>query len=245
MSSFSDFDLISFEPVYYKNIAIRKVRLRDVAELGYGKYMNYLHILNLDIDEFVELTQFGEIMSALPKSEVEKLTKFDIILMSPQLIGFMTELLGFFIIEEVTFDSDRLCFAVGSSGVITSEDWDDIAYAILRTNFITTDDERYGEIKSKKAQAIYAKILAGRKKNRESAKAKDGSSDLGNVVAKLCVWNPGVSMVNIWEHTVYQVYALFQEQSSKNMNNIMSTNYSVWGGNEFKPEDWAKPIENK
>lgn len=245
MSSFSRFDLISFEPVCCRNIAIRKIRLRDIATLGYGKYMNYLHVLNLNMDEFIELTQFREIVSALPENETKRLTKFDIILMSPQLIGFMTELLGFFVVGEVIFDSDRLCFAVGSSGVIASEDWDDVAETILRTNFITTDDERYGEIKGKRAQAIYAKILAGRKKNRESAKAKDGSSDLGNVITKLCVWNSGVSMVNIWEHTVYQVYALFEEQSSKNINEIMSTNYSVWGGDKFKPEDWAKPIENK
>jgi hypothetical protein len=260
----SYFDLIS--PTSYKIDGvggIRAVTARDVDSLPAKNqtYQMYLQVLLIGKSDYYKLSE-------LDSSEIEKLegefkkknerdlTLFDIYVGDSQLLDQIVMALNFFIDEEVAFDTQNLRFItytedsereggeINATGYITLDNYAAVYDTILQRNGVKYKEESQPEevkFKNKSAEKLYKRMQAeNAKKAARTKKRDDAKMELGNIMSALSAMDESISMLNIWDMTIYNIYDQFERRRLNTAFNLRALNVSVWGDsdNTFDIEQW-------
>ncbi len=125
------FTLLSPSPVYFDNIGgIKSPTLKEIREIGYDTYVQYIWLLNMDIQDYYTFIEKNhdtyfqtytdeqkeivyqvkneyELMSQEQKKEINF---FNIMVFDTMLVNMFCNMFNFFFVEDVAFDEDSKCF---------------------------------------------------------------------------------------------------------------------------------------
>ncbi|MDL2301467.1 hypothetical protein LJC58_03835 [Lachnospiraceae bacterium OttesenSCG-928-D06] len=256
------FTLLSFEPLKINNVgSIISPKLKDVSKIGFNQYQEFISVLLLDVDGYIEYFNKSKpyYLQSLPKNEVQSI---DILLKNdtlPNIFSFILidkiiresilKALNFFFTETVIFNEEISAFILKDSsldndseqiiGIINDKVYDAIINIILqRVNIQKRSQEQSKKkFKNKIAEQIYKKTNS-LKKNRE--KQTDYKFEMPNIISALSTHHQSINMINIWDLTVYQLYDQFMRQRLEDTYTIHSSSVSYWGDpkNNFNDTLW-------
>lgn len=124
-------------------------------------------------------------------------------------------------------------------GIIDSDNFGDVRRAILSRNYISTPKNDNGKRRSKKMIEFDRKLEEGRKHSKKK-RDEQASMELGNIISKICAWDPGININDLYEYTVYQVYNLFNELNRKIQLDAYISKWSTWGDKDFEFDLWYR-----
>lgn len=221
----SYFDLLSPEPIYIPNIGgIISPTLKSISSIGINTYQYYLTVLLM--------------------------APFHSLTANTDSISLLQAILNFFIHEDVVYSPKHNAFFVQKNekviGVITEETYAKACDAICQRNCIKPNrDEDVSKVKSKKAAEILKKLQKGRAEKTKNTKA-DKNMELGNIISAVANKSQSLSILNIWDLTVYQVWDCFLRLSNNNIYAIQSMSVAAWGDKEhsFDAAAWFHRIDH-
>lgn len=222
---------------------MRSPTLREIVDIGIDNYNAYINFLAMNVSRYLELAdaEAFEEYKGLPDEEKKQFLLFDLITLNDEMIGVYTDTFSFFLSTNVIFNKKERAFLVYEQeqiiGVINTVNFDMVCDYILQFNFLK-NSEKPVKCKNKDAQEILDKINAYKKKVQETGK-RDSSLEISNIIFKLSSRHNSINILNVWDLTVYQLYAEFYEQIFRYQNDIRAMNYAAYGG-DFDISEWYK-----
>ena len=220
----SYFELLSNDPIQVPNAgSILSPRLKDISAIGIHTYHYYLTILLLD-------------------------SIFDLLLTNTSFCSVLTDILNFFIKEDVVYSPEHKCFFLRQgneiTGSITKDNYPQICDVICQRNNIKSNLQKDpSEVKSKKASEILKKLQKGRARKAGHTKA-DENMELGNIISAVAGKSHSLNLLNIWDLTIFQLWDCFARLSNNSIYDIQSMSVAAWGNkdNYFDATAWFKRI---
>ncbi len=251
-------DLISGEPLYISGVGhIRSPFLKELkptSGIGFWKYNLYLNIMLCDKEDAVK---YAQIMGKSEKiiqtiRENDKLDAFDVFTIIPVLRKLLLDSLGFFIVEELSWDDKSHKISVvkrGDSeediqlaGYIDRYNFVEVCHAILQMNYIKVEEvQKPQNFASDKTKELWERAQQYLKETGKK-KVQDKSMNLGNIVSKFCILSSGYTLLNVYDLTVFQLYDQFFQCSYLKAMRINDMAYSMHGGDKYDSQAWLKPI---
>lgn len=263
MSTFSELELNSSESLYLSGVGhLRCPTARDVVRLreltggnqdGESVYNLYLDILLRTKAQFLE-----SISSAVTESELKMLDLiplFELYLMFDSVRELLFESLEFFMDESVAFDEENRRIVlyrpvtrdgidtIDEVGAINTDNFVYVKNAILERNYIVPPKDSNGKRRSKKMIEFDKKIEAGRAKSKKY-RDNQKSMQLGNIISK-CAGRLSLSLNEIYDMTIYQIYGQFFELHGSMQIDAMTTRWCVWGQDKYDFSQWYKSAVEK
>ena len=258
---FNYFEILSGDPIPIRGVGhIRSPMLSELKPttgIGFTKYNIYLNLLSWTKEQVIRFDEISKITGADKLSKADKLNVFDIISLIEQTRDIYRDLLSFFIIEEVDWNTEKRCFETYTEqgderivvGSITRDNFEDVRIDILQMNYVGLDKQsqpaHHSNNKAKelweRAQAFIAeqaqiKAEAGRQEDHPEL-------SLGNIISKVCTIHPSYNHTNIYDLTVFQLYDTYFQISYMRSVDLGERVFCNHGGKKFKFEDWMKPIQ--
>ena len=238
-------------PVFLDDIcAIYPVTLREIAEIGYDTFWQYIQILTsskpvIDEKKEKELALF-----------VNNLTDFQYFLMMANLDAEINqkakEAFRFFTHESVIFSLDPAQIIIGplkEKHLILEEDFHNFRKIIKRMYFIETDVEDIiiyehddPRVKVMKQQMLKSRALVAKAKAKQRAK-EGGDIQFSDLVGSVAIGKCGLNIGNIWDITYYAFHDQLKRMGWRDQFNI--NNSAALAGAKLKPaqlKHWIKSI---
>ena len=228
-----DMTLIAGSEIAYQDICrIRQPSLRDIRDIGYDTYQDYLSIILIDKDSLLGFLNIAQ------TEETDALPLYSIICAIPALRESYCNALNFF-----TSTGDIVKWRNGQleiNGILIGQNvLDDIASAVAQMSNIEKDTSSQHVFASEKARKIWEKCQKG-KKNLRRAKKEDVNYSIPNVISSVSSSNTGYTLLNIWGLTVYQLYDQFSRIVQKIQMDVYSSRWAAWGKDDFDTTIWFK-----
>ncbi len=245
----SYFELLSKDPIYLPNAGgILSPTLKEISALGIHTYHYYLTVLLMDLKTCFSILGLKDEFELYPEEDRSKLSIFDLLLINASLCTLLTDILNFFIKEDVIYSPEQKCFFIQQgneiSGRITKENYPQICDVICQRNNIKSNlSKDPSEVKSKKASEILKKLQKGRAKKAGQTKA-DENLELGNIISAVAGKSHSLNLLNIWNLTIFQLWDCFARLSNNSIYDIQSMSVAAWGNkdNYFDATAWFKRI---
>lgn len=224
---------------------IRPLTLRQIKDMGYANYNEYVSLLVTDLKETDTYKQLDI------KDDVE-VTIFDMCLSLQDLMDkFVKAIKNVFQIDcDLLYDKENHRIYLGDSDrFISNENLEDIREILLYQNCL----KNVGELKKKYNPADevsnrIAEKLKSAKKNIEKYKNKgssDGSDiDLADIISAVSTKSYHRDKINIWDYTIYQLYDDFQRLRMVDDYDI-TIQSMLQGAKDAKLKHWASKIANE
>lgn len=243
MAKLSQWDLLSGCDTELTLCTVHHPTLEEIRAVGYPKYVQYLNLLTLDIDDINE-----EIRNVLP----EELTIFHLLaynILGDEMRGLLQQALSFFISGKLYFSEKYGGFLIDCPGrdceVIDADSYPEITNWIRQMNWIEIDETVVTNKKhSSKVMEIMAKLKKGRKKMQQNKK-NDVNLAIPNMIGAVVAHHGGYTYQNIWSLTVYQLYDLFFRLNTKFQIGIIGQKWAAWGTDDFDFSAWYKSPSTK
>ena len=263
MIRLSYFDLISMSPYNYEGVGhIRAVTFRDIDNLPQkvDTYKLYTSILTFDKDSYIKATEMTveqvDLLNGFFKQYDLTPTVLDYIMTNEIIRNQLLLSLNFFIEEHVALNVENGTFIVYTDldnptesqvGLISRDNFRDVFSVILQrcSLYDDNDEEDYDNMvfRDEETRRKWIKQREGAKE-RQKTKEKLNSIkfDIGNIISAVCAEGIGITMLNVWDMTVYNVYDQFQRIRNNRVDKVVSTSISVWGDkkNEYDFDSWLK-----
>lgn len=201
--------------------------IRSIAEIGEGMYNFYLSLATFNKDELIQALFKPTDAEML---EIREYDDFKFLVSTP-LLEEIINALAFFVEGEVKYNGEL--FLVNDSPLISVENYKDFSKLIQELNGI--QEKVKPKFRNKKAEQHYYKLQEMRK-----LYSKDDSLSLKDICSILCnAEGNGISIFNIGDLTIYQVYEHFERLSVKESHRRM---LQVWANGHLKEDvklqDW-------
>lgn len=258
----SYWDLISLTPHKLKDIgAVKSVTLKEIDNLPnkYESYQLFIHLFMIKKEEFYRINNFTDndiqyIESSFSESG-SIVTIYDLLISFQNTLGSLLLALNFFFDEEVVFDNNHKIFItyketkktddgaeqVVPVGYITRDNFSTVSSVILQRCAIdiNSDEQEEKVFKTEKAKRLWEKIHQPKAKT-EREKKLESNYDLANIISALAARKLGLTMMNIWDMTVYNIYDQFNRERHGAVYDISKRSVSTWGDkeNHFDVESW-------
>lgn len=220
-------------------IVVRQPKLNDIRDssVGFKRYTTFVNTFALKIGDMVS----PEVIEKLSANFGEKLTAYLIFSLDPMLRAALFDAMSFFIVGDVTFDENELCFIVNDSIMITDAIFEELRYCVLVCAGVKDIEKATPVFRSEKARMIYEKMQKGRAQ-LAAAKAAGGNKDtmLPNLVSALCAKHPSINLCNVWNLTVWQLYDQFGRVCVNSQVDIVGLRWAAWGKEDFDFSTWYK-----
>lgn len=248
MSKIETFDLISGANIPYDGICtLRPPVLDRVRKLGYKRYTEYMNILAVDLDTYLQKTGIKEQYSQLIGKYNVNYNIYDILIANSRTRLFLEKALSFFIVDELVFNSDYQCFELLSADddkevedrFINRENYEIIISGILQLNYAPYKEELEKPVSyyNSVARELEEKIS----KNRAlSIKESDTQITIPNMIQSVTTYHNSLNYENIWSLTVYQLYDQFFRLNSKIQFDVVKFRWAVWGKEDFDFKFWYR-----
>lgn len=249
----SYFELLSGEPTYLNGVGhIRSPKLKELFPSGRGEltYNFYLCLLSWNTNSLIDFLEKTE-RKKYTILRNEKITVFDIVTLVNKARGWYAEMLSFFIVEEIFWDSKTSCFFLQDKerkvvGLINRANCSSVFKAILEANYLFSEEEAKAPIKhsSARSKELWERAQQYQKDlEKKDKKPEDNPKyHLSNVISKLCVFSTNYNLLNVGELTVFQLYDQFFQCGSKRMSDLADNAYATHGGDKYGYDNWLGPV---
>lgn len=251
---FDYFDMLSGEPIYLQGVGhLRSPRLSELrphSGIGYRAYNLYLNLLTWDKEHLLKYDQFMQFRGA-SKLNKDVLNVFDTATLLGQTRELCRGVLSFFMVEDLIWDEKgRRYLAVNPDnqeetvGEINRDNFEEVREAMLQFNFIGLDkDETPAAYSTDKAKELWEQTQEFLKEQAKSETKEDKPEyHLSNIVSKICAIHPSYNLLNVYSLTVFQLYDSFFQIGYMRSSDLSERIFSNHGGDNFKFENWLKPI---
>lgn len=248
MNTISEFDLLTGQPFPIDGIGtFRAPKLKDlfsVTGIGLQRYNLMLSLLSMDTEDFLRAVGLNESYESLTPDKKEQFTPFLLITAIKDYRDIFTDALDFFMVETAVFDAKSNNFVLlaqdGSiRGAVSEANYDDLRVALLRANCLSIDSAvKPKKYKNKKAQYVYEKIAAAKKK--QAAAHMDESLSIWNVASSVSARHYSYNLLNIWDLTIYQLYDQFSKLNLNHQVDVGALRWAAWGEDQFDFSLWYK-----
>lgn len=251
----TDSEILKFQcgcPVFLEDIcAIYPVTLREIVELGYDNFVQYLSLLTTvkpaTIRESPELNEI-----------IKDLTDFQYILMTvaldPQANQMFKDGFRFFCKENINFSLEPAQIIVGpikEQHLLTEDKFYDFQRILRRMYFLELDGEEIiiNETDDVMTRNLKMKMRENREKVRR-AKAKKSAQDksdlnFSDLIGSVTINNCGLNMINVWDITYYAFNDQLKRMGWRDQFNI--NNQAAMAGAKMKKSQlkhWMRSIAN-
>ena len=246
MDKINHFYLASPFKKYFDGIGyLHSPTLREIFDIGIEVYDSFINFLAINVERYLELIdpEAKEEYLKLSEEDKKKFTLFNLIIMNNEMRDMYKDIFSFFLSADVAFNRPRAAFLIYDDdekiiGIINSNNFEIARDYILQYNFLDLGEKEI-KCKNKKAREILEKIKNAKLKIQKNGK-RDKSLEISNIIFKLSSRHNSINSTNIWDMTVYQLYAEFYEQIHRYQNDIYAMNYATYGG-DFDITEWYKP----
>lgn len=252
---FDYFDLLSGEPVFLQGVGHLRSpwlkELRPKSGIGYRAYNLYLNFLSWDKEHLLKYAQLMQYRGA-SKLNREVFNAFDVTTLLPQTREFCRGVLSFFMLEGLVWDEARRCYLTITNdeeeshtvGEINRDNFEEVRRLMLQFNFIGLDkDETPITHTTDKSKELWEKTQRFLKEQAQKTTDDDKPEyHLSNIISKICAIHPSYNLLNIYDLTVFQLYDTFFQVGYIRSADLSERIFSNHGGENFKFEDWIKPI---
>lgn len=244
MGKISKFDLISGRDIPYNYCTLHPPTLESLRDIGEDLYSQYISILSIDLNTFLEKTNCREVFEKISVAKNIELNIFDLLIARYETREILHNALCFFIVEEVVFDDKNNRFVLfdencQKKGQIDNSNYEDFQYGVLQINHLSGDKPKPIKYKNNKSKSIMEKLTKGREKNKKANKNNE-NINLSNLIAAISAFHNSYDLINIWSLTVYQLYDQFFRLNSKIQLDIVGTKWAAWGKEDFDFTVWFK-----
>ena len=252
------FDLLNPCGVYLADVGqIKSPKLIDIPRVGIRQYQYGLSLLLMGPKEFLEMlakqTGCENVWDTLTEEQQGTLNIFALMTMTDVTRDALQDAMQLFFEKELTWNEKKKCYLVGAQekggkiqvdGMIDEKNYAVISDLCLQLAYIQSEKPETLKFKNERSRKFYERF---QKKKEAAKKAQKSNPDyeLANIISALAAAHNSLNLLNIWNLTVYQVHDAFQRQQLKNMTDIRSHNYAVWGGDDFKPEIWFHRMDKE
>ncbi len=253
--SLGSLELLSNEPVRFPCTgSIISPLLKDIAKIGYARYMSHLNVLSLTPGAFCRLLGRRAEYEALSAKEQAALSIYDLILSDRSLLPAVEEALDFFFVETVRFEEAYQTFFTYDgtrdpegnllpTGAIHRDMYGRICDAILLRNHLKPRPAVPQQSAGKRALSILKKLEQGRAEQKGDT--PDARLELGNVISAVASRHPGLDIRSIWDITVYQLWDAFYRLCTNQILDLQTTSVAVWGDKHkrFDAASWYQVLK--
>ena len=257
----SYYDLISTSPYFLDGVGhIRAVTFRDIDKLPQKitTYNIYISVISFDKDAFIKATEMSteqvDLFNKFFKERNLKTTVFDFILSNELVRNQLFLALDFFFVENIAYNQENGTFILFNGefseeskvGLITRDNFKDVADVILQRCAKEDDEEEnYDDMvfRDEKTRRKWIKQHEGAKQRKLAKQKQNGEMyDIGNIISAVCAQGIGITMLNVWDLTVYNLYDQFNRIGSNRIDQITRHNIAVWGDEkkQYDYEGWLK-----
>lgn len=266
MQELSYWDLLNPEPISFPFGTLRKPTLSEIASISMDKYLLYEILARGDVRLIREMFFGGhkdESGEASQDGDGDTTSVYELILQNESVRNLYTEVLNFFIVEEVIFYDGYFVILTGLPEDMTKLSSEFVRGAIGEESFpqllayiqqICCMYEREEEpieqqkFKSKLAEKLYRKMRkASEEQEKRKAKLHQKEYSLANIISAVSNFHPSLSPIQIWKLTKFQLVDSFNRLQSNAIYNITWTRTAVWGDekNQFDSALWYKNNHDK
>lgn len=257
----SYYDLISTSPYLMDGVgSIKAITFRDIDKLPQKieTYSLFISVLSFDKDSFIEATQMSteqvDLFNKIFKERNLKPTVFDFILTNETIRNQLFLAYDFFFVENIAYNQENGTFILYNGefeqdnivGLITRDNFKDVASIILqRCSIDNSEEENYDDMvfRDEMTRRKWIKQHEGAKQLRQAKEKMNGAMfDIGNIISAVCAQGIGITMLNVWDLTIYNLYDQFQRIRDNRIDKITSHSIAVWGDEKKKYDfdGWLK-----
>ncbi len=250
-------DLLSPEPFYLPNIGgVKSPTLREISQISYPTYQKYLTVFLMTPQSFLDTIEISQFYEALSEEEYNSLHVFDLITQSSELTFLIEKALNFFMDATIVYHKELKAFLLYTdqtdeagnplpTGILHKDSWNQLCQVILQRNAIQSKKADPSKTKSKKALEIMKKLQKGRE-NKKKTSQDNKKMELGNIISAVAAKSQNLSISNIWDITVYQLWDMFHRLNNNHILDIQAISVATWGDKEhrFDSSGWFKLLSN-
>lgn len=248
-------DLISGDSIYISGAghfhSPKLYELYPTKGIGNHNYKFYISLLAWNKDKLLDYARQIGVGGLKAFNGKENLTYFDIITLIPDTRSMLEKAIDFFIDEKIKWDDVKKSFIVYNNddkpiGVINRNNYEDVANTILQLNYINLEEDKAPpKFTSNEAKDLWEKAQQYLKKQSQKKTEENPDYKLGNIISKLCCVHSSYNLLNIYNLTIFQLYDQFFQISYLRGVNLNDRIFSNHGGDDYKFENWLKPINQK
>lgn len=264
MVDLSYYDLIDPTPYNYKDIChIRSVKLSDISALEdkYATYKTYINLLGLDVEDYYSLMELtdDDVVEISKRFEAvgRRPNIYDLVVQTPSLLNELIVALNFFIVEDIAYSKDKYSFCtyiIGEDDEVKPvsyfgyDNYDEIVDIINQRHSISrpsSEDKIENQIfKNARARQLWLKMNDPKVKALKK-KQSEKKYDLANVISSLSAKSKTISILNVWDLTVYNVYDQFERERTNAVDSMNARSVSIWGDGDkkYNYEQWYENIK--
>jgi len=230
----TELKLLKGSSFFVNEIEIKPLTLKEIVDIGYMKYQQYLNVYILDLED---------ILLDIPE-EFNEIKIFDLLLNSgidDLLENLLSSIYFFFKPKNIKVIENEIIL---DDNIINRDNWDSICEIIKIQNCVKKAEKEEYNPANEKAREIIEKIKALKKSipQRESI-------TLASMISGIAWKSHNINIINIWDITMYQLY-----DALNRLNLIDDYNFTLSGlyagtidGTkiDMKKINWMKIIKNE
>lgn len=248
------FALLGPDPFVLQGVGtLKSPTLKEISPSNMINYSLYALITQVLFGSKKDIVAIGEKMGNhhtygnLIEPDIERISKFNLIIHSVDLRETLCEALALFFNNKIVFSTENQSFLVLS----VIDDKVDVVGSIHEGNYLLIEDllkqllhceseysDKELKFSSHKAKELWEKVSQAEEKDKANVNARD--YEIGNIVSKLCVCGIGYTVENIYQLTVYQLYDQFSAYIQNRMSQLSENAYAHNGGEDFDMNSWLR-----
>lgn len=194
--------LLAGDSLSVGNIVIHPFTLREIKDVGYSLYHQYLNILVAQVDDLIDTKAEGT---------PDDITIYDVILYSrnEEIIGLFVDALSFFLREEKVTFVEKVGLVFGSADnlkVVGKDNIGEISDLIRYQNLLKNASSEFKPVDDE-ARQIAEKMQKTRKvvEQKKSSNGEDNEIDIIDIISAVSTKSNTYNKHNIWDCTFYQI----------------------------------------
>jgi hypothetical protein len=211
-------------------VKIYSPTVNEVSHVGELDYIVNLALCSFDKERvLLDLFRIDEQLYASVLNEND----YDVLTDNPTIVNHICNALAFFVKDEVLYDIKRSVFTCNNTDFVAKDNYEKIAEIISQLNCsVSKNQGSKPTFKNDTAKMKFMKLLELRKKYQ---KQDENALELKDILSILCnSEGNGISIFNVGELTIYQVYEHFERLNLKESH---KRTLPVWANGHLGKDD--------
>jgi len=219
-------------PIVVDNLELFSPTINQIDEVTEPIYHFYLTLASFDKE-----TVFKELFKVTDEEylEISKMDDYDALTIHETLGNYVATALSFFSKKEIIFNDHQKIFTLNENIVVHKKNYKKVSDYIRKLNGLLKEKEEL-QFKNDRVKKKYEEFM-----KRKRKMMKNSGLELKDMLSVLCsAEGNGISIFNVGELTIYQVYEHFERinimENHKRMLALWANTFSLKEGTKL--EDW-------
>lgn len=202
--------LLAGDSYHFENFDIKQKTLKEVKDVGYSKYNQYLGILTFKVEDLIDVSKV---------ESPEEISVFEVLLFSgnEELIDMFLDALCFFLNEHkdsIKFHKElgivfgKLEDEVSTCKLVNRTNYSQLVDVIKFQNYIASQTQKDFNPKDDKAKSIISRLKRANEivMRKKSAEGEEVKIDFADIVSAVSTKSNTYNKHTVWGLTMYQFY---------------------------------------